>query len=845
MTDQNLDIIHTDGNPAVTISGSAREGSTLRARFNENNDPDLRGPESAVLVLYTWSQVDADGTAVPISATNTSNVLQRGTSDTLTLSQSQVGNHIQVAVTYYEVVGQGAGATFTSQFITTGDTDGQLATDGGAQVPVQAITERAVSNSPDDGVGHFTITVGSDLLRASAVVWDEDYGTARSPVTAAINQPDGSAGSTTNITYSWQVSANGVGGWRNVDQTDDTDTSTLELDDGEGRYYRAVVTYDADGVDEDFDLTDGDDDLMESVYSDPIQVANVADAANTDVTPNTPDRTPAALSPTGSPSLGGTLSVTGSGVSSVQWQVDSPAPGEVWTNIPGGTGDLNVTAALVGSTVRALVTYETVVPGESGVTAVVLAVDGNDLDGDGDTTENGILIGGSSASARPAPVDNYTVTGSVMGTGHTASGPANAVTDSGAITGVGNTSGHTVSITETVDLASLFQDPDSTRLSFSAAGDDTASTTNPGLGLLGAGSTSAGSYLFQGETGVLVLNMHSGELTYVSDQLRTHDGNNADGAGNRLTLNITANDSPIGAASGNSIGTADLHIRINVAPTGIKLTAGTDASDADDLSDNPILSVTADRTSPYVVADLSTAVTDTTTVIGGVWVNELVPATGGEVLATINVQDENWAGTSRIPGHPFGVHEVTVTGDPHDRFVITKTNGPSPLARDDGDGSTWELRLKRGATFDHETDDMDPLRDGTQIELTFMATDGGGLSTPVATGPTAIGGNGYLPITLVITVADNPADSPEPPGPNNTPGLKDDEAGTDSNDDTQDDESATDTDHDDETDGGAPPPPGMSLGLGLIDDFIGNMDQGEADLLGDYLLTIDDGLDIA
>ena len=808
VTDENLDIVSTSGNPAVTISGSAREGSTLRARFNENNDPDLRGPESAVLVLYEWHEgtVDAAGTFTSTS------VVQRGTSDTLTLSQSRVGDHIQVRVTYYEVVDQGAGATFTSQFITT-DIDGQLAAPN--QVPVQAHTERAVSNSPDDGVGHFTITVGSDVLTALAVVWDEDYGSPRSGPAAA------------DITYGWQVSANGVGGWRDVDQTGDADTSTLELDNGEGRYYRAVATYDANGA-----LAGTD---TESVYSDPIQIANVADAADSTATPPTTDRTPAALSPTGSPSPGGTLSVTGRGVSSVQWQWDAnPAPNaETWVNIPGGTGDLNVTAALAGTTVRALVTYETVVPGESGVTAVVIAVDGNDLDGDGNTTENGITIGGSSASARPTPVDTYTVTGSVMGTGHTARGPNGPI----PADDVGNTSGHTVTITETVDLGSLFQDPDSTRLSFSAAGD--AASNNTGADLTG-GSTSGGSYLFQGETGVLVLNVKSGELTYVSDQLRGHDGNQDDGLGNRLTLNITANDHPAGAASGNSASTADLHIRINVAPTDIELTGGTAPAD---LADHPILNTATDAT-PYTEADLSTAVTNTTTVIGGIRVNELVPATGGEVLATIDVQDENFSGTSTIPGHPYGVHEVTVTGDPHDRFVITKTNGPSALTLDDGDGSTWELRLKRGATFDHETDDMDPVTDGTQIKLTFMATDGGGLSTPVATGATATGGNGFIPITLVITVVDNPADSPAPPGPTDTPGLKDDET-TDA-DDTQDDDSSTPGDHDGETDGGAPPPPpppGMSLG-GIIEDFIDNMDQGEQDLLEDYLLTIDDGLDI-
>ncbi|MYI36480.1 MAG: hypothetical protein F4118_08610 [Acidimicrobiaceae bacterium] len=407
VTDENLDIVSTSGNPAVTISGSAREGSTLRARFNENNDPDLRGPESAVLVLYEWTQVDANGAAVNIGNTG-SNVLQRGTSDTLTLSQSMVSNHIQVAVTYYEVVGQVASdGTFTSQFITGTDTNGQLAAT--TQVAVEATTERAVSNSPDDGVGRFTITVGTDpattaadnpantLAAVDVVILDEDYSSSSGVVTAAINQPDGTPGSTTNITYSWQWSANGVGGWRDVDQTGDSDTSTLTLDDGEGRFYRAVATYDADGVDEDFDLTDGDSDVMESVYSDPIQIADVRDltAGSTPTAGSGDTVTPGPRSPTGSPNPGGTLSVSGPGVSSVQWQADSPAPGTVWTNIPGGTGDLHVTAALAGSTVRALVTYETTVPSESGVTAVVIAVDGNDLDGDGTSKENGFMIGGT------------------------------------------------------------------------------------------------------------------------------------------------------------------------------------------------------------------------------------------------------------------------------------------------------------------------------------------------------------------------------------------------------------------------------------------------------------------
>ena len=787
VTDENEPI----SQGAVTISGSAREGSTLRAHFNENRDPDLAGDESAVLVLYTWhtGSVAADGTFT------SSGVIQRGTSDELSLTQSHVGSHIQVQVTYYEV--------FDGQFITTSDTDGQLNADGG-QVSITATTERMVSNTPDDGVGHFTITVARDVLTASVVIDDED-------VTGT---------DLTTPTYSWQMSANGVGGWRNVDQTGDSDTSTLELDDGEGRYYRAVATYDADGID-DTDVANADEE-MDRVYSDPIRIGDVANAADSTAVPPTTDQTPAALSPTGSPFPGGTLSVSGRDVSSVQWQVNSAAAGG-WVNIPGATGDLNVTGALAGATVRALVTYESTDPNNPGVTAVVIAADGNDLDDDTDTTENEITIGGSSASARPTPIDDDEITGTVMGSGH-----ARRAADN---TGDGVLSGLAVSITERVDLASLFQDPDtaSARLTFSAVGDPASDNTGADLT---TGSTSGGSYLFQGETGVLTLNVRSGELTYVSDQLRGHDGDNADGAGNVVTLNITANDSPIGATSGNSASTADVSIRINVAPTGIDFTADTTVTTA------------AASTSDIVSGDfaLTGASTATGTALGGIYgplpevtLIEEVTSRGGEVLAKINVLDENFSGTSTRPGHPFGVHEVSVVGD--DRFMITNT-GNSILRDGDGDGSTWELRLVRGAEFDFETEsdaDGDPTN-GKQIVLTLSATDRGGDSEGLST-PTPNAALGYSAIYLVVTIMNDTDDDRPPPGPTETPGLKDDETG-----DTDD---TTDSGGDNETDGGdpTPPPPGMSLG-GIIEDFIDNMDQGEQDLLEDYLLTIDDGLDI-
>ena len=83
---------------------------------------------------------------------------------------------------------------------------------------------------------------------------------------------------------------------------------------------------------------------------------------------------------------------------------------------------------------------------------------------------------------------------------------------------------------------------------------------------------------------------------------------------------------------------------------------------------------------------------------------------------------------------------------------------------------------------------------------------------------------------------DETDDPPDPPDPNNVPGLEDDDG---------DDDDLTDDDGDNDIDGGTqPPPPGMSLG-GIIEDFIDDMDSVQQDLFEDYMLVIDDGLDLA
>ncbi|MYD01219.1 MAG: hypothetical protein F4X06_02580 [Gammaproteobacteria bacterium] len=767
-TDRNL-----PPSGAVEISGSAREDATLRVTFNDDKDPDLRGNAEPALVLYEWYQVEVadDGTE-----TEGASPFHVGTSNTYQLKQGDVGDKIRVKVKYYEVFqGQLMGLDTSADLDTTTD---------GTQINGDT-TDRTVSNTPDKGAGHITILADANALMVTdrdVRVTDGDYTTVGSVVAH-----DG-------LTWSWQWSSNGRGGWQDINQTGDSDTSSLELDgdpntagndgNGQSRWYRAVATYDADGIDEDTDASDGDDDEMESVYSDPIQVANIN---------NGPSGTPAQATPaptiSGNPFPGGTLTVNaGSATVDVQWQM-SRGTGD-WTDIAGATGSLTLTQAHVGANIRAVVSYKSTAPNAPGVTAVVAV----EADGDADGSPGGAIRGGTTQTAAPVRVDAHDIEVSVMGTGHHplfgTPAYAAAVTE-----GTANNAGWNLSHTEEINLASLFQDPDSSRLTFTV-------TAGAASGL-GAGSASGNTYLFDAASGgVLVFEVQgsTGKLTFNSDVYRGHDGTGTDGTGNIITLSINAND-----GANDSEPDATVNLRINVAPTDIWFAAAED--------------------SPSDAAEATTVVT----------VDEHVGARAGgagpngELVAHVNVQDEN------ADSHKFGTHDVMVHGD--DRFMVTHTGyTAAPTSRDtDRLGSTWEIRLKPGAKLDAETQmDMDPVTEGKQIVLTVTATDMGGLSTP----PGAANA-----IKLTITVGDLDAaagdrNHPTTPTPADVPGLKDDEA-------TDTDDREDDTTADDDTDGGAnPPPPGMSLG-GIIEDFVANADAFDQDLLEDFTLMIDDGIEIA
>ena len=738
-TDQNL-------NPsnAVTLTGSAREDATVRASFNDDRDPDLRGEATPALVLYQWFRVDANGEEA-------GEPFHVGTGNTYKLTQGDVGNSIRVKVKHYEV--------FNGQLVGL-DTSADLDPNTDGTQFNGATTSRLVSNTPDKGAGHITILADTNALKVTARdlrVTDGDH--------------SGNVVSDDALTVTWEWSDNGRGGWVAVPTSAGTASSdglTLTLDsdgagtsataagNGQSKYYRAVVTYDADGIDEDTNTDDGDDDEMESVYSDPIQVSNVIDTAAPTPAPTI----------TGSAFPGGTLSVNVPNTS-VQWQMSRG--GGDWTDIPGATGSLTLTQAHAGANVRAVVSYNSTTSTSPGVTAVV-AVNANG---------GSAIPGGTSGSATPVAVDKYDIEASVMGTGHP---PGNSTS---------NNAGHNLSLTQMVPLASLFQDPDSARLFFTAAADADSN--------LGTPSVTGSTYVFdQAAGGVLVFEASTGKLTFNSDVYRGHDGTSTDGTGNVITLNITASDAANGGNSSTS--PAAVNLRINVAPSGITFNSQADGQ----------------GTAGAVIT-----------------VNEHVGSaaapSAGDFIARVDVQDEN------AVAHKFGTHEVTVSGD--DRFMITNTGNEKKDGNESNgrpDGSTWEVRLKAGEKLDYETQaDMDPVTAGKQIVLTLTATDGGGLSTRP-------GAAHAIKLTITVgnlTAADGDRNHPTAPTPNDVPGLTDNET-TDPDDERVDD--TTDTD----TDGGSnPPPPGMSIGL--IEDFVENAGGLDQDLLEDFMLIIDDGIDIA
>ena len=465
ITDQNVPIPLTvdtddpaDGTPdeiggTVTINGALREGNGLTMSFNHRQDPDFAAGGAPLLVEYTWEVLD-DSDQVVADLTQTS----YGSPSTLMLTQAHVGMQIRASVMYFELDPMNG--------------DIVAAVSGGSYTKMGT-----VANVQDAGSANIVYTTNGTVLQAEVNIDDDDGVDTTDNEEAA----DDEAG--TLPVYTWQQSANGVGGWTDLETAADRGDTMVDLGatGGSGLYYRVVVTYtDNGGVDE-------------RIEGSAEQVGKLA--------------TKAAPTVTGSVNVGGTL-IVDSGTGSVQWQKMTM---DGWVNLPGATGDLTLTSELGGMTLRALVTYRDA----KGVTAIA-------------ATANQVIP--DVVDTDPVSIGNHEITAVVMA-------PAKA-TDPSVITRV----------EQTVDVASLFQDADGDKLTYTTAVDQ--------------GLDATGNYLR--------FDPNTGKLIYITDNQGAHDGQAVDGQGNVVNIVISASDAQGTAAE------STVSIRLNVAPTAV--TGGDTAS---------------------------------------------------------------------------------------------------------------------------------------------------------------------------------------------------------------------------------------------------------------------------
>ena len=283
--------------------------------------------------------------------------------------------------------------------------------------------------------------------------------------------------------------------------------------------------------------------------------------------------------------------------------------------------------------------------------------------------------------------------------------------------------GNSTQVHGTVDLSTLFQDLNGDRLTyevttFSQVATD-RSTSDDGdprnTEFVGGDADHVASFKIDGSTGT---------LSYSTDLKNSHDGSGGeanDGAGNWVSFTVRAND---GDTAEGSRPTAMVNVRLNVKPSDI-----------------------------------------TETEITGGYSHQEQTFTADTHIADLNVIDENLSGSATTPGHPYGIHTVTVSDD---RFGIRHNiDTTDPTKDEDGDGSTWELYIKKGATFDFDAAmDANPATPEKEVEidLTITATDGGGKMIEMED-------------LITITITNDTDDDAELPDAGDTvPGLSDTEA---------------------------------------------------------------------
>ena len=209
ITDENV-APAADAKGVTLNDDTPYQSDDLRMRFDDSVDPDFTGTEAnadnPILVVYEWKRDDdemadnGDETLLSVSA---------GEPATYTVTQEDVGMVIQGTVTYFELFGE-----------VIVQTQNMAALDARSEL---------VQDRPDDATG--TITFGStnadDELVATVMVEDAD----------GINAE--------TLTYVWESSVNGRGGWTPFAEDDTADgTATTAIDAAQqGMHVRLVVEF--------------------------------------------------------------------------------------------------------------------------------------------------------------------------------------------------------------------------------------------------------------------------------------------------------------------------------------------------------------------------------------------------------------------------------------------------------------------------------------------------------------------------------------------------------------------------------------------------------------------------
>ena len=420
------------------------QNDDLRMRFDDSVDPDFTGTEAnadnPILVVYEWKRdIDktddnGDETLLSVSA---------GEPSTYTVTQDDVGMVIQGTVTYFEL--------FDGMIQ---QTENMAALDARSEI---------VEDRPDDATG--TITFGAtnaeDELVATLDVMDED----------GIDD--------TTLTYVWESSVNGRGGWTSFADDDTEDgtagtageqTTTIGADQ-QGMHIRLVVEFnDENGT-------------PERVVSEIIQVG----AIDTIEIPVITGFGTEANEGMNAVAVGRTLEVDVTGAD-VQWM----AGGMVV-----GTGSsFTVTSAQAGMM----------------ITAVITSKDGDNVTSLVTTAAVTIAGGGTGANTSPIVVDQDVF---LLGTA-----PA--------------MDGELTEYRTTIDPNELFEDVEG-GLMFSFAGQDLGTDQYPDQPL--------DVYLSEDGTQLLIIDETTGEVRYVTTKATGHgDGGTTDGGGNTVDIIVTAMD---------------------------------------------------------------------------------------------------------------------------------------------------------------------------------------------------------------------------------------------------------------------------------------------------------------